>query len=250
MKRNILNKRIMACFTLLGMCITNSIAHEVEGDESGYSPEIQFHVVEISDNDTLSVRSGAGTNNKKIDELSHDAEGIQVLKCTNISAENEWCKIHYMTNKKHGTGWVSAKYLSSKEVTKSHYESGKLKNITSEEGAFSKTTGYYETGQISIIYNMAEGEYDGPYKLFYESGTLMYDALMESGSFKGVAKMYFQSGKPQMTIHYDEETRQPMFAYIYKENGTEKKVTEKDQLEMINGWFFEKKEKFEEDFIY
>lgn len=230
MKRN-----IILGFIVFTICITNGMA------------DVMYQVTNIRSNDTLSVRSGAGTHNKKIDELAHNTQNIVVEVCEDISEENEWCKIDYGR----GIGWVSAKYLSVKEeIFKSYYKTGKLKSISSTDGAFSKTTAYYESGQISVVLHEAEGYLDGSYKIFYPSGVLMYEALMESGDVKGVEKIYFESGALQMSIHYGEESVQPLFAHIYKKDGTEKKVTEKDQLKMLASWIYEKTSKFLVEFIY
>ncbi|SHO81601.1 hypothetical protein MNB_SV-15-148 [hydrothermal vent metagenome] len=68
----------------------------------------KYQVVNVRSNDTLSIRSNAGSGYKKIDALPYNAKNIKVIKCKNISKGRKWCKI-----KHHSIydGWVNAKYI-------------------------------------------------------------------------------------------------------------------------------------------
>ena len=72
----------------------------------------KLHVIRIRSNDTLSVRKNAGTNNKKLGELAYNATGIKKIKCKNSLRGKRWCKVSHPSII---TGWVMAKYISSKK---------------------------------------------------------------------------------------------------------------------------------------
>ena len=76
----------------------------------GYGSQ-QYHVIKIPDDDTLSVRSGAGTHNKKIGDLVYNAKKVKVIKCKKAPNERKWCKVSHTVYGSTITGWVSAKYL-------------------------------------------------------------------------------------------------------------------------------------------
>ena len=76
---------------------------------------ITYEVIKIRSDDTLSVRKGAGTDNKKKGDLAYNAKNIKVIRCKNAPNGNKWCKILYMSNGDSIRGWVSAKYIKSKE---------------------------------------------------------------------------------------------------------------------------------------
>ncbi len=71
----------------------------------------RLHVIRIPSNDTLSVRSNAGIHNKKIGDLAYNETGIKKLKCKNAPSGKRWCKVRHSSIP---TGWVMAKYISSK----------------------------------------------------------------------------------------------------------------------------------------
>ena len=68
----------------------------------------KYQVVNVRSNDTLSIRSNAGSGYKKIDALPYKAKGIKVIKCKRSSKGRKWCKV-----KHHSIydGWVNAKYI-------------------------------------------------------------------------------------------------------------------------------------------
>ncbi len=76
----------------------------------------RLHVIRIPSNDTLSVRSGAGIHNRKIGDLAYNATGIKKIKCKNAPSGKRWCKVSHSST---STGWVMAKYISSKTKTTS-----------------------------------------------------------------------------------------------------------------------------------
>ncbi len=86
--------------------ITNNIQSKTTKSHSG-----NYKVVKIRSNDTLNVRTGAGTYNRKIGGLAYNAINIKVVGCKKISNGEKWCNIrHHSIN-----GWVSAKYLQREE---------------------------------------------------------------------------------------------------------------------------------------
>jgi hypothetical protein len=71
----------------------------------------QYHVIKIPNDDTLSVRIGAGTHNQKIGDLSYNAKNVEVMKCKKAPNGRKWCKVSHTVSGNTMTGWVSAKYL-------------------------------------------------------------------------------------------------------------------------------------------
>ncbi len=77
-----------------------------------------YKVVKIRSNDTLNVRTGAGTYNRKIGGLAYNAINIKVVGCKKISNGEKWCNIrHNGIN-----GWVSARYLQRERLQKRTYK--------------------------------------------------------------------------------------------------------------------------------
>lgn len=94
----------------------------------------KYRVFRIRSNDTLSVRSNAGVHNRKIGDLAYNAKGIKKIKCKNSPKGERWCKVsHYSII----TGWVSAKYITSRKSSTSNYakshSSSKSYNSSSEK---------------------------------------------------------------------------------------------------------------------
>ena len=73
-----------------------------------YSDTITYRVIKIPTNDTLTVRTNAGTHNRKIGALSYYATGIKVIKCKKAPNGRKWCKVSHPFIM---TGWVRSKYL-------------------------------------------------------------------------------------------------------------------------------------------
>ena len=67
-----------------------------------------WYVDGVANDDTLSVRSGAGVKYNKIYKLPHNAKGLKVLDLK-MNGNTAWYKIKY----KNITGWVSGKYLDN-----------------------------------------------------------------------------------------------------------------------------------------
>lgn len=79
----------------------------------------RYKVVNVPSTITLKVRTNAGTKNRKIDDLSHDAKNVKVLKCKKASNGKKWCRVKHKSIE---TGWVSAEYLKVCEENEKKYK--------------------------------------------------------------------------------------------------------------------------------
>jgi len=92
-------------YTIKGWVVARCLTpqNRVQNDRN-----ITYRVIKIPSNDTLSVRTNAGTRNRKIGDLEYYATGIRVIKCKKAPNGRKWCKVSHPSII---TGWVSAKYL-------------------------------------------------------------------------------------------------------------------------------------------
>ena len=67
-----------------------------------------YKVIDIRSDDTLSVRTSAGSHNRKIGDLSYNAGNIKILTCRKSSRGGKWCRVQWGST----VGWVSARYLA------------------------------------------------------------------------------------------------------------------------------------------
>jgi len=146
-------------------------------------------------------------------------------------------------------------YSMANKVYKDYYDSGELKEVTKSDGDLTETTTYDISGTVREITHykntlIEEGFrkdlLNGSTKFFYKSGMLMLSEVWKENSPRGVSKLYFESGKLQMSIHFDDTSGEALHAYIYKEDGRKKKVSEKEKLSMIMDWFYEKRLAFKD----
>lgn len=72
---------------------------------------LDYKVVHISGDDTLSIRIAPGTGYKKIGDFSYNETGINVMECVNILNGEKWCQVRFLNYGVEKIGWVSAKYL-------------------------------------------------------------------------------------------------------------------------------------------
>ena len=70
-----------------------------------------FQVVNVSSNDTLSVRKGAGIRYKKIYKLTSNATGIEVTGRSKTVGRSRWLPIKY----KYIKGWVNRRYIQEED---------------------------------------------------------------------------------------------------------------------------------------
>lgn len=68
----------------------------------------QYHVIKIPNDDTLSVRIGAGTHNRKIGDLAYNAKKVKVIKCKKALNGKKWCKVSHTVSGTTMTGWVQS----------------------------------------------------------------------------------------------------------------------------------------------
>ena len=73
----------------------------------------KYRVIKIRSNDTLNVRTNAGTHNRKFGNLAYNAKGIRIIKCKKAPNGIKWCKVSHSSIM---TGWVSAKYLGKERA--------------------------------------------------------------------------------------------------------------------------------------
>ena len=71
------------------------------------SNQDMYKVVNIRSNDTLSVRTGPGTEYHKIGDLPYNAKGVKLGTCKTSKIGGLWCIVNYNNIK----GWASTKYL-------------------------------------------------------------------------------------------------------------------------------------------
>lgn len=92
-------------YTIKGWVVARCLTpqNRVQNDRN-----ITYRVVKIPSNDTLSVRTNAGTHNRKLGDLAYYATGIRVMRCKKAPNGRKWCKVSHSSTI---NGWVSAKYL-------------------------------------------------------------------------------------------------------------------------------------------
>lgn len=81
------------------------------GNQGGHGVTY-YRVHGVSYHDHLNVRHGPGVRNHVVFRLPHNARGIQVGTCTQISTSRgpaTWCNVAYQG---HPRGWVNARYLA------------------------------------------------------------------------------------------------------------------------------------------
>jgi len=106
---------------------------------------------------------------------------------------------------------LSNPVLSSAEVKKEFYPSGKLK---SEQ-------------------NYINGKLEGIGKGYYESGKLQWEEIYKNGELEGIAKGYYESGKLQAEANFKNGKKHGTLT-VYSESGVIQYVETYKNGEMIN----------------
>ena len=63
----------------------------------------------VAPDDVLNIRIGPFPASKKIGEFSHDAKGIEILKCIRLINGSRWCKV---IGENPISGWVNSRYIT------------------------------------------------------------------------------------------------------------------------------------------
>jgi uncharacterized protein YraI len=92
-------------YPLKGWVVERCLAPQ--GSHSSYGGGDYYRVVNIRSDDTLTVRSGPGTEYYHIGDLPYNARGVSVGRCRYSSKGGKWCFVRYGGIE----GWSSAKYL-------------------------------------------------------------------------------------------------------------------------------------------
>lgn len=179
----------------------------------------QYHVIKIPSDDTLSVRTGAGTHNKKIGDLVYNAKKVKVIKCRKAPNGRKWCKVSHTVYGSTITGWVSAKYLKPSKAQK--------RLLNTKQCVGETETGYYGENQKDVkeltMYEAREKGYmlyldvfkkklvittnDGQMAYIKEGKSNYYQMEADPGELpeeRSEATMTFDLNKPDKLFDYTE----------------------------------------------
>ena len=120
---------------------------------------------------------------------------------------------------------LSSPVLSSAEVKKEFYPSGKLKSEQS-----------YINGKL-----------EGTGKGYYESGKLEWEENYKNGKLEGISKGYYEIGKSQAEVNFKNGKKHGILT-VYSESGEIQYIETYKNGEMINRKVYDGSDKLEIDY--